>query len=42
MILADENIHGFIIKVLRDAGFVVISVRELTAGIKDFAVIQMA
>ena len=26
MILADENIHGFIIKTLREAGFEVISV----------------
>ena len=42
MILADENIHGFIIRALRDAGFEVISVRELSSGITDEAVIQMA
>ena len=42
MILADENIHGYIITTLRDAGFEVISVRELTPGIKDESVIQMA
>ena len=42
MILADENIHGFIITTLRDAGFEVISVREHTSGIKDDKVIQMA
>ena len=33
MILADENVHGYIITALRDAGFEVISVRELTSGI---------
>jgi hypothetical protein len=29
MILADENIHSFIINSLRDAGYKVVSVREL-------------
>lgn len=42
MILADENIHSFIIKVLRDKGFAVISVNELSKGIKDEQVIQWA
>lgn len=42
MILADENIHGFIIKALRDAGLKVISVWESAPGIKDDAVIQLA
>lgn len=42
MILADENIHSFIIGTLRDAGFEVISVKETASGIKDDEVIQMA
>ena len=42
MILADENIHGFIIKALREAGFDVISVRESASGSKDEVVIEMA
>jgi predicted nuclease of predicted toxin-antitoxin system len=42
MIIADENIHGFIIKTLREAGFDVISVSELASGAKDEKVIQMA
>lgn len=42
MILADENIHSFIIKTLRQAGFTVISVTELSKGIKDEQVIQWA
>lgn len=42
MILADENIHYFIIKFLRDSGFNVISVSELSKGIKDEQVIQWA
>ncbi|MBO9201505.1 MULTISPECIES: DUF5615 family PIN-like protein [Niastella] len=42
MILADENIHGFIIKTLREAGFEVLSVQETTRGIKDESVIQIA
>ncbi len=42
MILADENIHSFIITTLRDAGFKVISVREGASGIKDDEVIRMA
>ena len=42
MILADENIHGFIIKTLREAGFEVVSVGELASGSKDEVVIQMA
>ncbi len=42
MILADENIHGFIIKTLREAGFEIVSVRESAKGIKDEKVIQLA
>lgn len=42
MILADENIHGFIITTLRNEGFEVVSVREVASGIKDDKVIQMA
>jgi predicted nuclease of predicted toxin-antitoxin system len=42
MILADENIHGFIIKTLREAGFEVIAVRQTASGIKDENVIQLA
>lgn len=42
MILADENIHGFIIKTLRKEGFEVISVKEDNSGIKDEAVIDIA
>jgi hypothetical protein len=34
MILADENIHSFIIKTLREANFQVISVSEISKGIK--------
>ena len=42
MILADENIHGFIIKTLREADFKVISIGETASGIKDENVIQLA
>jgi len=42
MILADENIHGFIIKTLREADFEVISVAQTAKGIKDENVIQLA
>ena len=42
MILADENIHSYIIKTLRTEGFDVISVTELNKGIKDEEVIQWA
>lgn len=42
MILADENIHYFIIKKLREAGFNVISVNEVSKGIKDEKVIIWA
>ena len=42
MILADENIHSFIIRELRAAGFIVVSVHELSKGIKDEQVIQWA
>lgn len=41
-ILADENVHYFIIKTLREAGFTVVSVSELSKGIKDDAVIRWA
>lgn len=40
MILADENIHYFIIKVLREAGFTVNSISENSKGIKDEEVIK--
>lgn len=42
MILADENIHGFIIKTLREAGFEVTAVAQTAKGIKDENVIQLA
>lgn len=42
MILADENIHSFITGFLRDNGFQVVSVQELSKGIKDEQVIQWA
>lgn len=42
MILADENIHSFIIKTLREKNFSVISVNELSKGIKDEQIIQWA
>lgn len=42
MILADENIQYFIIKVLRDAGFTVNSISENSKGIKDEEVIKRA
>lgn len=42
MILADENIHYFIIKTLREADFNVISVSEISNGIKDEKVIIWA
>ena len=42
MILADENIHSFIIMTLRDAGFEVVSVREFASGVNDYRVIEMA
>lgn len=42
MILADENIHSYIIKTLREAGNEVFSVREYANGIKDEQVIRMA
>ena len=42
MILADENIHYFIIKALRDAGFTVNSISEHSKGIKDEEVIKRA
>ena len=42
MILADENIQYFIIKVLRDACFTVNSISENSKGIKDEEVIKRA
>ncbi len=42
MILADENIHGFIIKTLRAADIETISVAESDSGIRDENVIQKA
>jgi hypothetical protein len=41
MILADENIHSFIIRSLRD-GFTVNSINENSKGIKDEEVIKRA
>lgn len=42
MILADENIHSYIIKTLREAGFTIISISESSKSIKDEQVIQLA
>lgn len=42
MILADENIHSYIIKALREAGFTIISISESSKSIKDEQVIQLA
>jgi predicted nuclease of predicted toxin-antitoxin system len=42
MILADENIHSFIIKTLRKNGFTVVSVNEPAKCIKDEEVIKWA
>lgn len=42
MILADENIHSFIIQQIRFTGMNVISVQEISSGIKDQEVIQWA
>lgn len=42
MILADENIHSYIIKALREAGFTIISISESSKSIKDGQVIQLA
>lgn len=42
MILADENIHFFIIKTMREAGLSVVSISEISKGIRDEQVIQWA
>ena len=42
MILADENIHSYIIKTLRKEGFEVIAIGEPAKGIRDEEVIQWA
>lgn len=42
MILADENIHYFIINALREAGFIVNSISENSKGIKDEEVMKRA
>jgi predicted nuclease of predicted toxin-antitoxin system len=42
MILADENIHAFIIRALRNDGHSVISIRETNDGIQDEKVIDIA
>lgn len=42
MILADENIHGSIIKAVREAGYNVVFVGEVASGIKDEKVIELA
>lgn len=34
MILADENIHAYIVKHLREAGFEVVSVTEISKGVQ--------
>lgn len=41
-ILADENIHSFIIQTLREAGIEVIAITEVSKGIKDEEVIIWA
>jgi predicted nuclease of predicted toxin-antitoxin system len=42
MILADENIHSFIIQALRDNNIIVKSVQEISPGITDEDVIRWA
>ena len=42
MILADENIHYFIINALRESGFIVNSISENSKGIKDEEVMKRA
>ncbi|NML19656.1 DUF5615 family PIN-like protein [Pseudoflavitalea sp. G-6-1-2] len=42
MILADENIHGYIKKALREEGYQLIAIGEVASGIKDERVIQLA
>lgn len=42
MILADENIHAYIVQCLRDAGLQVDSIREHSRGISDEKVIEYA
>jgi len=42
MILADENIHGYIIKTLREEGFEVLSIAETASSMKDDKVIELA
>lgn len=42
MILADENLHGYIIAALREVGLSVTSVRESASGIPDEEVIDLA
>ena len=42
MIVADENIHGFIIKSLREAGLEVFAVIEQAKSIPDEQVIELA
>lgn len=41
MILADENIHSFIIRTLRDAGNEVISVSEISKSNRDRQIIKL-
>ncbi|SDD13675.1 DUF5615 family PIN-like protein [Niabella drilacis] len=40
IILADENIHSFIIQTLRQEGMEVVSVSQRSKGIKDSEVIK--
>ena len=40
MILADENVHGYMIRSLREEGFEVVSVAETSSGIDDDNVIK--
>ncbi len=42
MIVADENVHSYIIQRLRKAGYEVLSVSETSKGIKDEEVIKLA
>jgi predicted nuclease of predicted toxin-antitoxin system len=42
MIVADENLHGFLIQTLRESGFDVTSVAAVSFGITDEEVIQLS
>ncbi len=42
MILADENVHGAVIRMLRAAGYDVTSISEIAGGANDEKVIELA